>query len=56
MKFYVGKALELVGIVFTAYGLWTGIVMRSERLEIVFVGAGTGIFFLGWLLERRVRG
>ncbi len=55
MKYYVGKSLELVGIVFTAYGLWTGIMLRSERLEVVFVGAGAGIFFLGWLLERKLR-
>ena len=56
MRFYVGKGLELAGIVITGYSLWTGMILRSERLYIVFFGLGVAVFIVGWLLERKARG
>lgn len=56
MRFYIGKGLELAGIVITGYSLWTGMVLRSERLYILFFGIGVGVFLAGWLLERKARG
>lgn len=56
MRFYVGKGLELAGLVLVTYGLYIGIVLRLEKPYILFVGLGIVVFSGGWLLERRDRG
>lgn len=56
MKFYVGKGLELAGLVLLTYGLYVGVVMRLEKPYILFVGLGVVVFTGGWLLERKERG
>lgn len=56
MRYYVGKGLELVGLVFVTYALYVGIVLRLERPYILFVGGGIAVFTIGWLLERKERG
>ncbi len=55
MRYFIGKGLELAGLVFVTYGLYVGVVMRLERPYILFVGAGIVVFTLGWLLERKDR-
>lgn len=56
MRFYVGKGLELAGLVLLTYGLYVGVVMRLEKPYILFVGLGVVVFTAGWLLERKERG
>ncbi len=56
MRYYVGKGLELAGLVLVTYGLYVGIVLRLEKPYILFVALGMAVFAAGWLIERKVRG
>ena len=56
MKYYIGKGLELAGLVLVTYGLYVGIILRLERPYILFVALGIAVFTTGWLIERKVRG
>ena len=52
MKFSIGRALQLVGIVLVGVGLAVGLVRDDLRYEERMFFAGGGVFFVGWLLVR----
>ena len=52
MRFSIGRALQLVGIVLVGVGLAVGLVRDDLRYEERMFFAGGGVFFVGWLLVR----
>lgn len=55
MKFAIGRALQLVGIVLVGTGLAVGLLRDDLRYEERMFFAGGGVFFAGWLLVRPYR-
>lgn len=55
MRFGIGRALQLVGIVLVGVGLAVGVVRDDLRYEERMFFAGTGVFLAGWLLVRPYR-
>jgi hypothetical protein len=49
------RALELVGLVVTGVGFFSGVLGGNVRLELVLLAAGAAVFFLGRRLERTSR-
>ena len=54
LPFYVGKALEALGLVSVACGLTVGLLGDLKSEGYLFIG-GLTIFLIGWLIERRHR-
>jgi hypothetical protein len=54
IPFYVGKALEALGLISVACGLTIGLLGDLKTEGYLFVG-GLGVFLAGWLIERRHR-
>lgn len=52
MRFSIGRALQLVGIVLVGVGLVVGLVRDDLRYEERMFFAGGGVFVAGWLLVR----
>jgi hypothetical protein len=52
MRFSIGRALQLVGIVLVGFGLAMGLFRDDLRYEERMFFAGGGVFFAGWLLVR----
>lgn len=57
MLYWLGKALELIGMVVTLLALMAGMGLTpsgqaSMGHEFMLLGIGGGIFTLGWWLER----
>lgn len=52
MRFAIGRALQLVGIVLVGVGLAIGLSRDDLRYEERMFFAGGGVFFAGWLLIR----
>ena len=46
------RALELVGLVVTGVGFFSGVLGGNVRLELALLAAGAAVFFLGRRLER----
>jgi hypothetical protein len=55
VKFAIGRALQLVGIVLVGLGLAVGLVRDDLRYEERMFFAGGGVFLAGWLLVRPTR-
>ena len=55
MRFALGRAFQLVGIVLVGVGLAVGLVRDDLRYEERMFFAGGGVFFAGWLLVRPTR-
>lgn len=55
MRFSLGRALQLVGIVLVGVGLVIGLVRDDLRYEERMFFAGAGVFVVGWLLVRPFR-
>ncbi len=54
---YLGKGLQLVGMLNLTVGLYIGLTdERGMWTELYLLGIGTAVFFLGRLLERWRRG
>jgi hypothetical protein len=49
------RALELVGLVVTGVGFFSGVLGGNVRLELALLAAGAAVFFLGRRLERTSR-
>lgn len=49
------RALELVGLVLTGVGFFSGVLGGNIRLELALLAAGAAVFFLGRWLERTSR-
>lgn len=47
------RVLQLLGLIVTGLAFFTGVLGRNERLELVLLGLGAAIFFLGRWMERR---
>jgi hypothetical protein len=47
------RALQLLGLVVTGLAFFTGVLGRNERLELVLLGFGAALFFLGRWMEKR---
>ncbi|HQQ79309.1 MAG TPA: hypothetical protein PLB01_18310 [Thermoanaerobaculia bacterium] len=52
MRFAIGRALQLVGIVLVGVGLAVGLFRDDLRYEERMFFAGGGVFVAGWLLVR----
>lgn len=55
MKFAIGRALQLVGLVLVGAGLAGGLVKGDLKYEERMLFAGGAVFFMGWLLVRPFR-
>lgn len=55
MKFALGRAFQLVGIVLVGVGLAVGLLRDDLRYEERMFLAGGGVFLAGWLLVRPYR-
>jgi hypothetical protein len=52
VRFSIGRALQLVGIVLVGAGLAVGLMKDDLRYEERMFFAGGGVFIAGWLLVR----
>lgn len=60
MRYFLGKALELAGLLVVGAALLAGLGVTptgqpSMGQELMLLGVGGAIFTLGWLLERGSR-
>jgi hypothetical protein len=53
LRFYLGKFLELNGLVLLGFGLVWGVVREDMMGELTMLAVGAGIFLVGYLLERK---
>ncbi|HEV8336880.1 MAG TPA: hypothetical protein VGR67_10720 [Candidatus Polarisedimenticolia bacterium] len=53
MLYYLGKFLELNGILLLGAGLAWGLFRDDMKAEMSLLGAGAAIFLAGYLLEQR---
>ena len=51
--YYLGRGLELSGLVVVTWSMFLFFGSRAMRLMLVMTGAGGALFFVGWLLARR---
>jgi hypothetical protein len=51
--YYVGRALELAGLVLTTWSMFLFFGTSSMRPMLAMTGAGGALFFVGWLLARK---
>jgi len=47
----LARAMQLAGLVVTGVGLWQGVLAGNVRRELLLLGIGAGIFFLGRYLQ-----
>lgn len=52
MRYSIGRALQLVGIVFVGFGLFVGLTRNDLKYEEKMLFAGGAVFVAGWLLVR----
>lgn len=54
LKFYLAKALQLIGICNVGFGLIYGLTNEGGmRFELWMLAAGSAIFFVGRMIEGR---
>jgi hypothetical protein len=53
VAYYLGKFLELNGLVLLGYGLFWGLIRDDIKGEIRLLGLGVAVFLGGYWLERR---
>jgi len=51
--YYVGRALELAGLVVVTWSMFLFFGSRAMRPMLAMTGAGGALFVVGWLLARR---
>jgi hypothetical protein len=56
VRFVIGRALQLVGLVTVGAGLFVGLVRGDLKYEERMLFAGLPVFAVGWLLARRPPG
>lgn len=49
------RILQLLGLVVSGAGFFSGVIGGNVRLELVLLGVGATIFFLGRLLEKSAK-
>jgi hypothetical protein len=47
------RALQLLGLVVTGVGFFTGVLGGNVRLELALLAVGAAVFFSGRALEKR---
>jgi hypothetical protein len=52
VRWALGRAFELVGLVLVGFGLLVGLVRGDLRYEERMLFAGVPVFVVGWLLAR----
>ncbi len=52
MRFAIGRAFQLVGLVIVGFGLLVGVVRGDLKYEERMLFAGVPVFAVGWLLAR----
>lgn len=53
MVFYLGRALQLLAMLWVAYALYTGFVLDDWKGELRLLALGALIFLVGRFVERR---
>lgn len=53
MAYYLGKFLELNGMVLLGFGLFWGMARDDVKGEIAMLALGAALFLLGYLLEKK---
>ena len=51
--YYVGRALELAGLLVVTWSMFVFFGSRAMREMLAVTGAGLALFVVGWLLARR---
>jgi hypothetical protein len=51
--FYLGRALQLLAMLWVAYALYTGFVLDDWKGELRLLALGALIFLVGRFVERR---
>lgn len=49
------RSLQLLGMIVTGVGFFTGVLGGNVRLELALLGVGAAIFFLGRALQKSAR-
>jgi hypothetical protein len=52
VRYWVGKSLEVIGLALVGLALLVGIQLHNERMELLYLGLGGGLFTIGWLVEK----
>ncbi len=47
--YYLGRFLQIVGLVGVLLGFLLGVAYNSERLELIYLGIGLAVFVVGTL-------
>ena len=47
------RILQLLGLVVSGAGFFSGVIGGNVRLELVLLGVGAAVFFLGRLIQNR---
>ncbi|MCI0658775.1 MAG: hypothetical protein L0170_17115 [Acidobacteria bacterium] len=53
MAYYLGKFLELNGMVLLGFGLFWGLMRDDVRGEVALLGLGVALFLAGYWFEKR---
>ena len=53
VAFYVGRALQLIAMLWVAYALYTGFVLDDWKGELRLLMLGALLFLIGRFIERR---
>lgn len=53
MIYYMGRGLELSGLVVVTWSMFLFFGSRAMRPMLAMTGAGSALFVVGWLLARR---
>lgn len=51
--YYLGRGLELAGLLVVTWSMLLFFGSRAMRPMLAMTGAGGAVFFVGWLLARR---
>jgi len=55
VAYYLGKFLELNGMVLLGLGLFWGMARDDVKGEIAMLALGAALFLIGYLLEKRAK-
>ena len=50
----VARIFQLLGLIEAGYGLFIGLYEQDIKRELIFGAFGAVLFFIGWLLQKRV--
>jgi hypothetical protein len=53
VAFYLGRALQMIAMLWVAYALYTGFVLDDWKGELRLLALGALLFLIGRLVERR---